>query len=271
VHACQDLHQADWSQVPRHDLLLASPQCTGHSRARGTDRPQHDKARSTAWAVVSAAEACRPPVIIVENVPEFRQWDSRPRSPAGQVGNMFERWRGTMETLGYACSEHVVDAADHGVAQHRVRLFCVFTRSRSPLQLRLERQAHRPASGVVDFGSGTWSPIYGRARPLAAKTLIKIITGRAQHGDRFLVPYFGSSRGGRSLDRPIGTLTTVDRYGVVDGRRYRMLTVDETREAMGFPSTYRVAVDHSTAMRLYGNAVAPPCGEAVIRAVMEAA
>ena len=26
-HACQDLHQADWTAVPRHDLLLASPAC----------------------------------------------------------------------------------------------------------------------------------------------------------------------------------------------------------------------------------------------------
>lgn len=24
-HVCQDLHQADWTQVPAHDLLLASP------------------------------------------------------------------------------------------------------------------------------------------------------------------------------------------------------------------------------------------------------
>jgi len=34
-HVCQDLQQADWTQVPKHDLLLASPACQGHSRARG--------------------------------------------------------------------------------------------------------------------------------------------------------------------------------------------------------------------------------------------
>ena len=42
AHVCQDLQQADWTLVPPHDLLLASPACQGHSRARGKDRPHHD-------------------------------------------------------------------------------------------------------------------------------------------------------------------------------------------------------------------------------------
>lgn len=61
AHACQDLHQADWTQVPAHDLLLASPACQGHTPARGKERPHHDACRSTAWAVVSALECHRPP------------------------------------------------------------------------------------------------------------------------------------------------------------------------------------------------------------------
>jgi hypothetical protein len=35
MHACQDLHQANWLEVPRHDFLLASPCCQGHTRSRG--------------------------------------------------------------------------------------------------------------------------------------------------------------------------------------------------------------------------------------------
>lgn len=74
LHSCQDLQQADWTQVPTHDLLLASPACQGHSRARAKDRAHHDAQRSTAWAVVSAAECHRPTVVLVENVPEFSAW-----------------------------------------------------------------------------------------------------------------------------------------------------------------------------------------------------
>lgn len=41
-HACQDLQQADWTQVPSQELLLTSPACAGHSPARGKCRSHHD-------------------------------------------------------------------------------------------------------------------------------------------------------------------------------------------------------------------------------------
>jgi DNA (cytosine-5)-methyltransferase 1 len=75
---CQDLQQADWRKVPPHDLLLASPACQGHSRARGAEKAHHDALRSTAWAVVAAAEYHRPRAVVVENVEEFLKWDLYP-------------------------------------------------------------------------------------------------------------------------------------------------------------------------------------------------
>lgn len=77
LHACQDLHQANWSLVPKCNLVLASPCCQGHSVARGKESPQHDASRSTAWAVVSCCEYHKPEAFIVENVPEFlKVWGS---------------------------------------------------------------------------------------------------------------------------------------------------------------------------------------------------
>lgn len=72
-HACQDLQQADFRDAPAHDILLASPACQGHSKARGTDKPHHDAQRATAWAVVTCAEVHRPAVVLVENVPEYAE------------------------------------------------------------------------------------------------------------------------------------------------------------------------------------------------------
>jgi DNA (cytosine-5)-methyltransferase 1 len=78
-HECQDLCQANFSNVPDHDLLLASPACTGHSDARGKERAGHDEMRATAWAVISAADVKRPQTVIVENVPEFSlRWEAYP-------------------------------------------------------------------------------------------------------------------------------------------------------------------------------------------------
>lgn len=257
MHACQDLHQLDWSTVPSHDLLMASPACQGHSRARGKERPHHDAQRSTAWAVVSAAEFHRPAFVLVENVPEFARW------------TLYQPWCSAMTALGYALSPMILDAADHGVPQHRKRLFIVCTRSEHPIELTLPKREHAPVNNVIDFAAGKWSLIDRKGR--SRKQLDRVAAGRKVHGDRFLTAYYGNERGGRSLQRPIGTLTCNDRYGIINGARMRMLSVREARECMGFPADYRLPSSHKDAMKMLGNAVVPQVACDVIQALKEAA
>lgn len=259
AHVCQDLHQADWIQVPVHDLLLASPACQGHSLARGKERAHHDAQRATAWAVVSAAECHRPAGVIVENVSEFTRW------------TLFPAWCAAMHALGYALAPQVIDAADHGVPQHRRRLFIVGTRSKHPVQLQLARRAHVPAADCIDFGAGAWTAIDRPGR--STRTLARIAAGRRAHGARFVAPYYGSGSGetGRSIARPLGTVTTRDRWAVIDGDRMRMLSADECRAAMGFPAGYRLPQQHKAAVHMLGNAVCPPVARDVIQALKEAA
>ncbi|HNH48626.1 MAG TPA: DNA cytosine methyltransferase, partial [Myxococcota bacterium] len=139
THVCQDLQQFDFSRLPEHDLLLASPSCQGHSPARGAEKPHHDGSRSTAWAVVSAAEAGRAPVVIVENVLQFTSW------------TLYPAWKLAMESLGYSISPHILDAADFGVPQNRIRLFLVCTRSQVPLVLDLKKTAWEPIGPSIQW------------------------------------------------------------------------------------------------------------------------
>jgi DNA (cytosine-5)-methyltransferase 1 len=259
VHACQDLQQADFRTAPAHDLLLASPACQGHSVARGKDRPHHDAQRATAWAVVTCAEVHRPAVVLVENVPEFSRWV------------LWPAWTAAMNALGYALAPMVLDAADHGVPQHRRRLFVVATRSRHPIDLKLPRRPHRAAADCIDMAAGRWSPVDKPGR--SAATLARIAAGRRQIGARFLAPYYGSGSGetGRSLERPIGTLTTRARWAVIDGDRMRMVRAAEGQALMGFPAAYRLPANEATAWHLIGNAVAPVVAADVINAIKEAA
>lgn len=259
LHVCQDLQQADWTQVPSHDLLLASPACQGHSLARGKERAHHDAQRATAWAVVSAAECHQPAAFVVENVPEFARW------------TLYPAWCAAMNALGYALAPMVLDAADHGVAQHRRRLFIVGTRSKHPIELRMQQHTHVPAASVIDFATGRWTPVHHARRSRA--TLHRIENGRRRFGHRFVAPYYGSGSGetGRSLDRPLGTVTTRDRWAVIDGERMRMLTTGEARAAMGFPDTYQLPARHKDAMHMLGNAVVPPVARDVINALRAAA
>ncbi|WP_431511648.1 DNA cytosine methyltransferase [Variovorax sp. DAIF25] len=258
IHACQDVTQADWRHVPGHDILLASPACQGHSPARGKEKPHHDALRSTAWAVVDAAAYHRPAAVVVENVKQFAtKWV------------LYRAWCEAMHALGYALSPMLLNAADSGVPQERVRLFIVATRSQHPIALRLLKRDHVPASSFIDFGAGQWKPVVHSKRKAA--TLARVAAGRSRFGDRFLMPYYGSGSGltGRCLSRPIGTITTVDRWAVVDGDRMRMLTKEEDRAAMGFRGTYQMPTNHKLAVHMLGNAVCPPQAHDVLQALSE--
>jgi DNA (cytosine-5)-methyltransferase 1 len=256
VHACQDLQQANWSDVPAHDILLASSACQGHTHARGKERPHHDSQRSTAWAIVSAVEHHRPWGGLAENVPEFLNWA------------LYPAWCAALNALGYAVTPYMLDAADHGVPQHRVRVFVLFTRTKHPLELQLPRREHVGIGRFIRWEHGNWSRIDRPGR--AAATLRRVRAGRACHGDRFIMPYYGSGSGltGRSLDRPIGTITTRDRWALVNGDYMRMLSKEEARSAMGFPDGYLLPDAHHQAMHMLGNAVCPPVATDVIAAML---
>lgn len=258
VHSCQDLQQANFHEIPRHSLCLASPSCVGHTNARGRDRgPVHDKARSTAWAVVTELEVNRPEVCVIENVPEFRRWTLYPAFEFG------------CRALGYSIAPHVLDAADFGVPQHRKRLFLVLTRSLAPLQLRFERQPPRAIGPLLDWTvDDRWSPIYRPNR--SAKQIQKIEKWVQNNPDKplFVLCYFGAS-GGRSLERPIGALETRNHYALVNYsvKKMRMLTVQEARTAMGFPENYLLPNNQKEAFQALGNAVCPPVAKAILEKI----
>lgn len=253
---CQDLQQADWRDVPAHDILLASPACQGHSKARGAEKPHHDALRSTAWAVVAAMEYHEPKAAVVENVQEFTDW------------NLYPSWCDALNRLGYSVSPHMVDAADFGVPQHRERVFIVMTRSKAPLKLTLPKLSpleYTPASSVLKFDDTVpWTLINKPGR--AAATLARIASGRARYGDRFIAPFYGSGSGttGRDINRPIGTVTTLDRWAVIDGDRMRVVQPDENRAFMGMKPGLRLPPVKREANIMLGNAVAPPVARGVL-------
>lgn len=260
-HSCQDLRQADWSAIPAHDILLAAPECPGHSqaaqpaRARSeVIRKQHASRRSTAWSVVDAAETCRPKAIVVENVPDFRRWE------------LFPLWVECLDRLGYTVDCRVLRASRFGVPQRRDRVF-VFAMLGGRWPAPIVEAADEPAIGPqIDWEAPGWRPLSDMAPGARAR----VERSRARCGDRFVGQHVTSTRGIR-LTEPLNTITTQDHYVVVDGDRYRPFTDREYARGMGFPESYVwPGVGRSDAITGLGNAVAPAVGEACVRAVMEA-
>src|SRR5437868_13652240 len=71
------LEQIDLSWLKRHtgtiDLLLASPECTNHTCAKGS-APRDERSRATALLAVEYARAFKPRWVVLENVVHMRPW-----------------------------------------------------------------------------------------------------------------------------------------------------------------------------------------------------
>jgi len=262
-HKCQDLRQADWSRLPEFELLLASPACQGHStggqpgrKHSANARRKHDQDRATAFAVVDCADTCEPTHLVVENVPQFRSW------------RLYDGWRAMLERIGYRLEEHLINAADIGVPQDRTRLFIIGALGDAPMP-RLERPTieHRAIATVLEGDAGGWAPVATKT----AKIKERVGNGRRNYGRTFLTQHV-TGHPGRSLERPIGTITTAgSHWHLVDGDRMRALTPRELARASGFPEGYLLPKAKSHATKMVGNAVCPPVAEWIAERILVAA
>jgi DNA (cytosine-5)-methyltransferase 1 len=137
--------------------------------------------------------------------------------------------------------------------------------------LQLHRRQHVPAASFLDFDAGRWSPIEKPGR--AQATLDRVRNGRERFGERFIMPYYGKGSGltGRDINRPIGTITTLDRWALVRGDEMRMLSANEALAAMSFPADTKRPDNHRLTMHMAGNAVPPLAGQRIIEALKAAA
>jgi DNA (cytosine-5)-methyltransferase 1 len=253
--------------IGRVDLLIASPECTHHSVARGK-RPRCAESQGSSSYVMRFVEELNPQHIVIENVEAMSQWEG--------YGDLF---RVLEARHGYKLTAQVLDAADFGVPQSRKRLFIYGSRRRLPNRIKSTVRKHRSARTILDR-KGKW-----RAGPLdngrrSKNTIDRVMHGMARvgWGSDFLTVYYGSDGAGgyQSLDRPLRTLTTLDRFGLVqweDGLpTLRMLQVPELKRAMGLPAEFKLLHgSRRDRIRLLGNGVCPPVMQAVVEELIEGA
>lgn len=246
--------------IGKVDLLIASPECTNHSIARGA-RVRCEESRRSGWFVKRFIEELTPRWIVLENVNGMRRWDG------------FDGLIAELKSHGYNLRLQSLDSASFGVPQNRRRLFIMGDRRNQPPVVQPTVSSFAAASTIVcEPGAYRTSPLFKEGRASATLERAKSAIAALGKGKPFLIVYYGSDRAGgwQSLDRPLRTLTTLDRFALVaweDGEpRMRMLQVPELKAAMGIDETYRM--QHGTRrdqVRILGNGVAAP----VMRAVVE--
>lgn len=247
------------------DLLLASPECTNHTCAKGAGA-RSEASRRTAFQVARYARVLRPRWIVMENVVHMRPWHRYP-----------ELLTQLRDNLGYCVTEQVLNAADFGVPQNRRRLFVLCDRFSKPREVDpTTPDVHRSAGDAVNLDSAfPWTPLRSPRRARATIERAERAIGVVGEGCPFLIVYYGTDGcgGWQRLEKPLRTVTTIDRFAIVrpgtSGHEMRMMQVPELAKAMGFPRL--PSNGHSvrrSKVRLLGNAVCPPVMEAVVRSLI---
>lgn len=250
-------------EVGRIDLLLASPECTAHSVAKGK-KLGCEKSRGTAFEVVRFAKVLQPRWIVVENVLQMQRW------------HRFEDWVKKLKSLGYHVNSAVLDACYFSTATCRRRLFVVCDREKDPSLPSVNKATSKTVAGIVGRGECSKSPwplSKVNSPDRAVATLERANRAIESLGTRtpFIMVYYGSDGAGgfQRVDRPLRTITTLDRFAYVcptrNGHKMRMLQPTELAAAMGFPANHKLPPStRREKIKLIGNAVCPRVMRAVI-------
>ena len=222
-HICASAESLDPRVVvPRRHLqiLVASPECVGHSRAAG-GRPKNDQKRASAWQILRWLELLKVDRVLVENVIEFRDWgplNSRGFPIKSRKGEIYQSWFRAIRSFGYNVAAKVLNAADYGAPTSRSRLFIVAKKGNiaitwpEPTHSRKGdgRKKWRPAREIIDWSIKGQS-IFTRKRPLSIRTIGRIIEGLKRFGGSELQPFIVLMEHGggiKSIGDPLPTITT---------------------------------------------------------------
>lgn len=226
-----DIATVDPSDYDGIDGLIASPPCQDYSSA---GRRGESGTADLTHLVLPWIRATRPEWVALE-----------------QVRGVLPIWQDVMRELwlnGYAAMCGLVDAADYGVPQRRVRAVLLASRTTNPEWI------------PTTHGGGLWGAPYVTLR--GALGWDGQLDRRQQNGDGSMVPLVGP-------DRPSPTLTgsavgsSTWRYRPAGGD-WRPLTMAEAAIIQGFPPDYPWQGPRKAQGTQVGNAVPPPLAAALL-------
>ena len=238
-------------KYPQAKLILwASLECTHFSNAKTGSRDADS--RTLAWVLYAYQQKLQPDLVMIENVREFMSWgpligkvikgkgdhgDFCPLIPDKKTGLLtgnfvpesrkkgidYIKWRQTLESRGYNYSSRLLNSADFGSHQSRLRYFAVFARPDLPIVFPAQThdktgrhglpkwKAVREVLDLHEIGNS----IFTRRKELSPNTLRRILAGLlkfvANGQQSYLVKNYGGDPDGKvvSLDQPGPTITTI--------------------------------------------------------------
>lgn len=234
AHLCESVWDVDPIKVTNNrpvGLVWLSPDCKHFSKAKG-GKPVEKRIRGLAWVTLRWAAKCKPRVIMLENVEEFKTWgpllveaDGSAKPDPAKKGKTFDSFIRQLRAHGYTVDYREMRGCDHDTPTIRKRFFLVARRD--GIAIKWPEPTHgapdsigvragkllpyRTAAECIDFSLPCPS-IFERDRPLAPATLRRIAKGIMRYvvdaPEPFIVGAGGPARAGepRPTARPFGTL-----------------------------------------------------------------
>lgn len=256
-----DSDPRDVSSYGPFDMILASPECTHHTCARGS-RPRDENSKLTAKHVLNYLRYYRPRWAVIENVVHMKKWDR------------YQELLDDLVALGYNVSPQTLNASHFGVPQSRSRLFILCDLQNAVQEVQQAVGVKTPNARDILDPAGTWrrSMLYAPRRAAATIERAERALKALPQGEDFLIVYYGSDAAGgwQSLDRPLRTLTTLDRFGLVEntpeGLTLRMLQPSELKRAMGLDDGFILnRGTRRNKIRVLGNGVCAPVMQSIVQ------
>lgn len=259
-----------WGAEEPPALLAGGPPCQSFSSA-GKQKGLEDDRGRLFKDFVRAARALRPSLILFENV----QGLVTARDPEGRIGGVLEAIQAEFEGSGYACRFALVNAADYGTPQRRVRLV-MFGSRRHELPVLPPPQTHAKDFGTEELPR--WRsirealkglPLRGSSDAVWAnedmeKKLAEVSPGRGIRVGGAVEKnrpggHWGYRQDGFVADwdqpaRTVRAASTPDWLRMKDGR-HRRLTWQECARLQGFPEGWEFQGASASRFRQIGNAV----------------
>lgn len=266
------------------DLLAGGPPCQPFSSAgsmRGIDDPRGQLFQQ----FVRLARELKPRFILFENVAGL----VTAKTPDGRVGGVLRRIQRDFEEIGYGCRFDLLNAADYGAPQRRVRLYMIAARNERlpefppPTHSREPSLERAPWITLGQFLSQRPMPDPAdvvRPAPSRADALSKLVPGTGLRSNGIVEANRPSGHWGYRQDcfladtdvpsRTIRAATTPDWLRIKSGDM-RRLTWRECAALQGFPDNWEFAGNIGSRFRQIGNAVQGHIGCAIGTALQRAA
>lgn len=244
------------SYIPKEfDLLCAGFPCQAFSIAG--KRGGFDDTRGTLFFdVAEIIKKHKPKAIFLENVKGLTTHDK---------GKTLQIIKNTLNDLGYTIFTEIINAADFNVPQNRERIFIVgFNNEKMPHIS--EFNFPKPLNKTVYINQFIEKNVsgYSISKHLQKSYIFKKADGRPQIIDiNTTTPVKTLVSTYHKIQRLTGTFV---RDGETD---LRLLTINECKKIMGFPSNFIVPVSRTQAYKQFGNSVAVPAIQATATKILE--